>query len=305
MDQFKQISTFIEVAQRGSLSAAARAQGVAPAMIGRRLDALETRLGIKLLRRTTRRIALTHEGASFLEDCQKIVAELADAEAAVSAGSVVASGHLFVSAPAGFGRQHIAPLVAPFLSRHPALGMTLDLTDRLVDLVSENVDVAIRIGEHADSSLVGLRLADNRRVVCAAPSYLEERGTPKRPADLSGHNCLTLGPHSAQQRGWTFQIGGVASVVKVAGSMACNDGSVLHRWAVEGHGLAWRSLWEVGDDLRDGTLVALLQEFEAPGPDILAVFPQRRHMPVRLRTFLDYLKAVYADVNYWAAVPRT
>jgi DNA-binding transcriptional LysR family regulator len=299
MDHFKQIATFIEVAQRGSLSAAARAQGIAPAMIGRRIDALEARLGIKLLRRTTRHVALTHEGASFLEDCQKILGELADAEAAVSAGSVVASGHLFVSAPAGFGRQHVAPLVAPFLERHPALTLTLDLTDRLVDLVSENVDVAIRIGDLPDSSLVGVRLSDNRRLVCAAPAYFERHARPRRPVDLLKHNCLTLGPHSAQQRGWTFRIAGQTSIVKVTGSMACNDGSVLHRWAVEGHGLAWRSLWEVGEDLRHGRLVAVLEEFEAPGPAVLAVFAQRRHMPVRLRMFVDYLKGVYSGPAYW------
>lgn len=294
MDHFKQISTFLDVAQRGSLSAAARAQGVAPAMIGRRLDALEARLGIKLLRRTTRRIALTNEGASFLEDCQRILAELADAEAAVTAGSVLASGHLFVSAPAGFGRVHIAPLIAPFLAGHPELRLTLDLTDRLVDLISENVDVAIRIGEVPDSRLVGVRLAGNRRLVCASPEYLARRGQPKRPSDLLDHTCLTLGATSAQQRGWTFRIGGENSTVKVNGSMACNDGSILHQWALEGHGLAWRSLWEVGHDLATGRLVAILEEFEAPGPDILAVFPERQHMPVRLRTFVDYLKAAYA-----------
>ena len=300
MDQFKQISTFIEVVQRGSLSAAARAQGIAPAMIGRRLDALEGRLGIKLLRRSTRHLALTHEGASFLEDCQKILGDLAAAEAAVSAGSGVASGHLSISAPAGFGRQHIAPLLAPFVLLHPALSLALDLTDRLVDLVAENVDVAIRIGEPPDSNLVGVRLAENRRLVCAAPAYLERHGRPRQPADLLEHNCLTLGPDSAQQRGWTLKNGGQTSLVKVSGNLACNDGSVLHRWAVEGHGLAWRSLWEVGEDLRCGRLVAVLEEFEAPGPDILAVFPQRRHMPVRLRAFLDYLKEVYAAQAYWA-----
>ncbi|MGA2548823.1 MAG: LysR family transcriptional regulator [Burkholderiaceae bacterium] len=299
MDQFKQISTFIEVAHRGSLTAAARAQGIAAAMIGRRLDALEARLGIKLLRRTTRRIVLTHEGASFLEDCQRILGELADAEAAVSAGSVVASGHLFVSAPAGFGRQHLAPLIPSFLMHHPALRLTLDLTDRLVDLVSENVDVAIRIGEQPDSSLIGVRLAENRRVVCGSPMYFARHGRPLRPADLLGHHCLTLGPHSAQQRGWTFQVAGQSQMVKVGGGMACNDGSVLHRWAVEGHGLAWRSLWEVGDDLKQGRLIAVLEEFEVPGPDILAVFPQRRHLPVRLRTFVDHLKSVYASSGYW------
>jgi DNA-binding transcriptional LysR family regulator len=300
MDQFKQISTFVEVAARGSMSAAARAEGVAPAMIGRRLDALEARLGMKLLQRTTRAIALTNEGASFLEDCQRILSELAEAEAAVSAGSARASGHLFISAPAGFGRAHVAPLIAPFLQAHPEIQITLDLTDRVVDLLAENVDLAIRIAERSDSNLIGVKLAANRRVVCASPDYLTLHGTPRTPADLQDHHCLTLGPRSAQQRGWLFRIGNREQTVKVTGTMACNDGSVLHQWAIEGHGLAWRSLWEVASDLESGRLVAVLPDFEASGSDIYAVFPQRRHLPLRLRTFVDHLKTCYQDKHFVA-----
>lgn len=299
MDHFKQISTLVEVAGRGSLSAAARHEGVAPAMISRRLDALEARLGVKLLQRTTRKIALTKEGAAFLDDCQRILADLADAEAAVTEGSLKASGHLFVSAPAGFGRQHVAPLLPPFLAEHRDLRITLDLTDRMTDLVAEGVDVAVRIGDLADSNLVGVRLAENRRVICASPAYLKRHGTPKTPEELAQHNCLTLGPNSAQQRGWQLNLHGKTQIVKVGGNMACNDGSVLREWALAGYGLAWRSLWEVGEDLRKKRLIEVLPRHAAPVGDIYAVFPQRRHMPLRLRVFVDHLKANFADPHYW------
>lgn len=299
MDQFKQISSFVEVVTRGSLSAAARHEGVAPAMISRRIDALEARLGVKLLQRTTRSLALTGEGAAFLDDCQRILSDLGDAEAAVMEGSATASGHLFVSAPAGFGREHVAPLLPPFLAHHRELRVTLDLTDRMTDLVSEGIDVAVRIGELADSNLVGVRLAENRRVICASPDYLARHGTPLSPDDLARHNCLTLGPNSAQQRGWQLRVGGKTQTVKVGGSMACNDGSVLHQWALLGHGLAWRSLWEVGADLRAGRLVEVLPRHAGAAGSIYAVFPQRRHMPVRLRVFVDHLKDSFADPGYW------
>jgi DNA-binding transcriptional LysR family regulator len=180
MGQFRQISTFVEVVAKGSLSAAARAEGIAPAMIGRRLDALEARLGVKLLQRTTRKLALTNEGAAFLEDCQRILAELEDAESAVSERSARASGHLLVSAPAGFGRQHVAPLLPSFLAEHREVTINLNLNDRVVDVVGEGIDVAIRIASLSDSSLVGVKLADNRRVLVGSPAYLKRNGTPRR-----------------------------------------------------------------------------------------------------------------------------
>src|ERR1700733_8250006 len=163
MDKLKQMETFVAVAQRGSLTAAAQAEGVAPAVISRRLDGLEARLGVKLLARTTRRVSLTHEGSAFLEDCQRLLHDFASAEASVSAGGVKASGHLRVSAPAGFGRRHVAALVPVFTSMHPDVSITLDLTDRMVDLVNEGFDCAVRLGELPDSSLVSLKLGENRR----------------------------------------------------------------------------------------------------------------------------------------------
>ncbi|WP_428718846.1 LysR family transcriptional regulator [Undibacterium curvum] len=298
MDQFKQISTFAEVAVRGSLSAAARAEGVAPAMISRRLDALEERLGVKLLQRTTRKIALTNEGSSFLEDCQRILSELEEAESSVAERNASASGVLTISAPAGFGRQHVAPLIPDFLQQHQQLKLTLSLNDRVVDLIGEGVDVAIRIAALSDSSLIGVKLADNKRVVVAAPSYLQRHGAPKTLDELSNHNCLAFSADGSQ-RGWTFRQSGKNVTIKVDGNMVCNDGEVLHDWAISGRGLAWRSMWEVGAEIESGKLVSVLDEYTAPGNDIYAIFAQRRHLPLRIRAFVDYLRQAYSSPDYW------
>ena len=300
MGQFRQISTFVEVVARGSLSAAARAEGIAPAMIGRRLDALEARLGVKLLQRTTRKLALTDEGAAFLEDCQRILAELEEAEAAVSERSARASGHLLVSAPAGFGRRHVAPLLPSFLAEHRDVTVNLNLNDRVVDVVGEGVDVAIRIASLGDSNLVGVKLADNARVVVASPAYLKRHGTPRTLADLPRHNCLAISSEGSQ-RGWTFRDHQKTVTLKVAGNMVCNDGEVLLDWALDGKGLAWRSMWEVGAQIEAGKLVTVLDAYAAPGNDIYAVFAQRRHLPLRIRAFVDFLRRAYAQPDYWRA----
>jgi len=300
MSQFKQLATFVEVVAKGSLSAAARNEGIAPAVIGRRLDALEARLGVKLLQRTTRKIALTSEGAAFLEDCQRILAELENAEAAVSERSINASGHLSISAPAGFGRQHVAPLIPSFLAEHRNVTLTLNLNDRVVDLLGEGIDVAIRIAPLSDSTMVGLKLADNKRVLVAAPDYLARHGMPMELGDLARHNCLAMSSDGSQ-RGWTFRQNGKNVTLKVSGNMECNDGEVLHDWALAGKGLAWRSMWEVGAAIESGQLVTVLDEFAAPGNDIYAVFVQRRHLPLRIRAFVDFLRKAYARADYWRA----
>ena len=298
MGQFRQIATFVEVVARGSLSAAARAEGIAPAMIGRRLDALEARLGVKLLQRTTRKLVLTNEGAAFLEDCQRILSELEDAESAVAARSAKASGHLLVSAPAGFGRQHVAPLLPSFLAEHREVTVNLNLSDRLVDVVGEGIDVAIRIASLSDSTLVGVKLADNQRVLVATPSYLKRHGTPATLGDLARHNCLAISSEGSQ-RGWTFRDGGKTVTLKVPGNMVCNDGAVLHDWALAGKGIAWRSMWEVHAEIESGKLKTVLDQYAAPGSDIYAVFAQRRHLPLRIRAFVDFLRHTYAQPGYW------
>ena len=299
MDRLKQIESFVAVATKGSLTAAAQAEGVAPAVIGRRIDALEERLGVKLLRRTTRRITLTHEGAAFLETSQRLLTDLANAEASVSAGGVKASGHLRITAPAGFGRRHVAPLVPGFIAQHPDVSLSLNLSDRVVDIVNEGYDCAIRVGDLPDSSLVSVRLADNRRRCVATPAYLARAGAPAEPADLLKHECLTLSSDASQTRGWAFAVDGQVTHLRPRGRLDCSDGQVLHEWCLAGLGIAWRSTWEVEGDIAAGRLVAVLEDFAAPPNGIYAVFPQRRHLPLRVRLWIDHVKALYADAAYW------
>ena len=301
MDRLKQIESFVAVSTKGSLTAAALAEGVAPAVIGRRIDALEERLGVKLLLRTTRRITLTHEGSAFLEDCQRLLADLGNAEASVSAGGVKASGHLRITAPAGFGRRHVAPLVPGFLAQHPEVSLSLNLSDRVVDIVNEGFDCAIRVGDLPDSSLVSVRLADNRRLCVASPDYLARAGTPATPAELTRHQCLTLSSDASQTRGWAFVVDGEVTHLRPGGRLDCSDGQVLHRWCVQGLGIAWRSTWEVEADIAAGRLVPLLEDFAAPPNGIYAVFAQRRHLPLRVRLWIDFVKHSFGDPGYWAA----
>ena len=300
MDKLKAFETFAAVAARGSLSAAARAEGVAPAVIGRRLDALEAQLGVKLLVRSTRRIALTHEGAAFLDDCQRILAEVAGAEASVSAGGVQASGQLRVTAPAGFGRRHVAPLVPAFHAAHPRLRISLNLSDRIVDLAGEGYDCAVRVGDLPDSSLVSIRLADNRRLAVATPGYLRRRGVPRHPRELARHDCLVLSSDASQSRGWAFVIAGELTHLRPEGPLDCSDGQVLHAWCLAGHGIAWRSTWEVEAEIATGALVPVLQAYAAPPNGIYALLPHAtRHLPLRARLWVDFLKQRYADPAFW------
>ena len=381
MDKLKAFETFASVATRGSLSAAARAEGVAPAVVSRRLDALEEHLGVKLLVRTTRRIALTHEGTAFLDDCQRLLADVAGAEASVSAGGVQASGHLRLTAPAGFGRRHVAPLVPAFHAEHPRLRISLNLSDRVVELAAEGYDCAVRVGDLPDSSLVSIRLADNRRQAVAAPAYLARRGTPQHPRDLARHDCLVLSSDASQTRGWAFRVprnavgrndertpkgagvprnavgrndertpkgagvprhavgrddertpkgAGVPphavgrddertlagagapneaeselTYLRPGGPLDCTDGQVLHDWCLAGHGIAWRSTWEVEGEIAAGLLVPVLEEFAAPPNGIYAILPHAtRHLPLRVRLWVDFLRQRYGDPAFWRAAAQ-
>ncbi len=305
MDKLKQLESFVSIATRGSLTAAAIAEGVAPAIMGRRLDALEERLGVKLLVRTTRRLTLTHEGSAFLEDCQRLLADFASAEASVSAGGVKASGHLRITAPGGFGRRHVAPLVPRFCEQHADVTISLNLSDRVVDLAGEGFDCAVRVGDLPDSSLVSVRLADNRRLCVATPAYLKHYGTPSHPDDLARFDCLTLSGDASQTRGWVFKVptGNASELLylKPGGPLNCSDGQVLHDWCLAGYGIAWRSTWEVEAEIAAGRLVALLEDFAAPANGIYAVFPHAKHMPLRVRLWIDFLKHHYSQSGFWRA----
>jgi DNA-binding transcriptional LysR family regulator len=228
-----------------------------------------------------------------------VLSDLASAESGVSAGGLRASGHLRVTAPAGFGRRHVAPLVPGYLAAHPGVKLSLNLSDRVVDIVHEGVDCAVRVGDLPDSSLVSVRLADNRRLCVASPAYLERAGVPQHPNDLLRHECLTLSSDASQTRGWAFQTEGTVVHVRPSGRLDCSDGQVLHDWCLAGLGLAWRSLWEVQGDLRTGRLISVLDHFAAPPNGIYAVFPHAKHMPLRVRLWIDFLKQTYSDEAYW------
>ncbi|WP_199030653.1 LysR family transcriptional regulator [Ralstonia sp. ASV6] len=300
MDKLKQIEAFIAVVEHGSMAAAALTQDVTPVMIGRRINALEARLGVKLLHRSTRRIAVTEQGAVFMEQCKKALGELDRAELLVAEGRHKATGHLIVSAPAAFGRKHVAPHAPDFLRANPDVRCSFNLTDRVVDLVREGYDVGIRIGGAIDPNFVAIRLASNKRVVCGTPAYFAKHGVPRTLDDLEKHNCLAFNLQGGQQRGWYFQQNGKAVTVKVSGNLDCNDGELLHRWMGEGLGLGWRSTWEIQPELESGALMTVLDDYALPDYDILAVYPQQRPVPAKIRFFIEHLKAVYGQAGYWS-----
>jgi DNA-binding transcriptional LysR family regulator len=293
-----EMSVFAKVVSSGSLSAAARDLGVSTAVVSRRLAALEARLGVRLVNRTTRRLALTDEGASYHEACARILAEIEDADAAAAAKRVEPQGLLKVALPASFGHKHIAPLVPPFAARFPKIQLAFSLSDRTVNMIEEGYDLAIRIGELEDSSLAARKLAPNRRVVCASPEYLRRHPAPRKPMDLQQHNCLTT---NDLQMNWEYKgPDGKRGVVRVSGHYACDNWEVLREWAMAGLGVALKSTWDVRRQLEDGSLVPLLPGYDF-GTDvaIYAVYPHRRYLPAKTRVFIDFLAESFGPEPYW------
>lgn len=299
MDKLKQIEAFVSVVEKGSLTRAALGQGVTPAMLGRRIDALEKRLGAKLVHRTTRHLTLTERGTVFLEHGKKILADIDRAEQIISEGRHKATGHLIVSAPAAFGRKHVALHAPDFVKVNADVRISFNLSDQVVDLVREGYDLSIRIGGSIDPSLVAVKLHSNHRVVCGTPAYFERHGVPRNLSDLMKHNCLTFNLQGGQQRGWYFKDGDKPVIVRPTGNLDCNDGELLHRWCLEGLGLAWRSTWEIQTQLASGELVTVLDDYAISNYDIMAIYPQQRHLPLKIRFFIDRLKEIYAQPGYW------
>jgi DNA-binding transcriptional LysR family regulator len=299
MDRFKELTTFVEVAQRGSLSAAAREEGITPAMVGRRIDQLEERLGVKLFKRSTRKVTLTPEGTTFFEDCHRVLDDLRAAEDSLTLGAKSASGRLIITAPTAFGRKHIAPHLSGFLAEHPNLAITLHLSERLVDLKNERFDLAIRIADMKSADLIAAKLARNHRVVCGSPAYFKRAGKPKTLAELNRHNCLVTSTEDGVADTWSFHDKGKQVAIKVGGNLQCNDGEVLTRWAISGEGLAWRSAWEVSEEVKRGRLLTVLDEFAFPGNNIYAVYPERRLLPAKVKFFIEFLRKNFGDPPYW------
>jgi DNA-binding transcriptional LysR family regulator len=292
---------FSKVVQAGSLSAAARELGVSTAVVSRTLAALETRLGVRLVNRTTRSLHLTDEGASYYETSQRILAEIDEADAAVTSRRIEPQGVLKVALPASFGHQHIAPLIPRFAQRYPKVELALSLSDRSLNLIEEGFDLAVRIAELKDSSLAARKLAPNRRVVCASPDYLRAHGEPKTPQDLTKHNCLVTTWEHGFAMAWEYKSPvGKRGTVRVSGRYACDNWEVLRDWAVAGLGVALKSTWDVRKQLEEGSLVPLLPGYDF-GTDvgIYAVYPHRRHLPAKTRAFIDFLAESFGPEPYW------
>ena len=273
-------------------------------MVSRRLAALEARLGVRLVNRTTRSLHLTDEGASYYESCSRVLTEIEQANASVSAGRQAPQGTLRVALPAAFGNQYVAPLVPQFAALYPAVQLALSLSDRSVNLVEDGFDLAIRIAALADSSLAARKLAPNRRVVCASPEYLRSHGTPNFPAELAQHNCLLASDFGAT---WEYKgPAGKSGSVRVSGRYVCDNWEVLREWALAGLGIALKSTWDVRRHLEDGSLVPLLPGYTfASDVAIWAVYPHRRHLSAKTRVFIDFLAESFGPEPYWDKPPRS
>lgn len=299
MDRYTEIRSFSLVAEKGSFAGAALVEGVTPVVMGRRLDILESRLGVRLMHRSTRGLTLTALGEQFFDQCQHLLREFDMIESSITAGRQSVRGHLVVSAPAAFGRRHIAPHAPSFREGYPDLKLSFNFTDSVVDLVREGYDMSIRIGEVTDPNYVTVPLFPNRRVVCGTPGYFERHGIPRSPEELAKHNCLAFNLQGGQQRGWHFIRDGKVVSIRVEGDLACNDGELLFSWVKQGIGIGWRSTWEIQAELKRGTLVTVLDEFAVLSYPIQAVYPQQRFLPAKVRHFIDYLKEIYNQPGYW------
>jgi len=295
MIELADMKLFVQAVLSGSLSAAGRELGFSPAVGSKRMSRLEAALGTRLLQRSSRRLSLTEEGALYFERCQAILLDVANAEAELGKGQAEARGLLRVSSPVALGRHYIGPALARFASQHPALQVQLSLNDEVVDVIASGFDCVVRIGANSDSRLVARKLADNRRVICASPAYLAERGQPRAPADLSQHSCILMQPSSAMHADWHLhsdETGG-NQTVRVHGDWLTNNGEQAHDWAIAGLGLVRRSIWDVAPALASGSLIEVLADWSNDSAPIHAMYPSRRHLPLRTRLFIDFLVEVF------------
>jgi len=298
LDRITGMRIFVRAVSAGSLSAAGRHLGISPAMATKHVDALEAHLGVKLLHRTTRRLSLTEAGSDYVEACLRILPEIEEAEASAASQRVEARGLLRMNVPLTFGSRYIAPLVPAFSQRHPAVRVELGLNDSQVDLIDGGWDMAVRIGRLADSTLQARRLADCPLVVCAAPAYLDERGVPRKVADLAQHNCLSY--TLSQSKDWAFGRDGNTRVT-VSGDLLANNGSALVAAAVGGQGIIYQPQFIVAGALRRGELVVL--ELDKPAMDVGGIhllYPPDRRPPAKVRVMADYLIESFKDEVPWA-----
>ena len=286
---------FARAVEAGSLSAAGRILNISPAMMSKRLSRLEARLGVRLIHRTTRRLALTEEGASLHRDLVAILDAIQQAEQRVTNRHRTASGPLRISAPTSFGRLHVAPHVARFLDLHPRVDLQLNLTDAYEDLLAERIDVAIRITSDIPAHLEGHPLAANRRILCASPAYLAAHGAPGKIADLAHHRLLA----ADGQLPWRLVNGRARKLVDGQSHVRTNSSEIVRELALTGVGIALRSLWDVGDLIAQGSLVRLLDSWEGPADlAVHAVHPRAAGRPAAVDAFIAFLRESFSDASW-------
>ena len=298
MDRFHSLTAFARVVEAGSFAGAAERLGVSVSSVSRAVADLEAHLDARLLNRTTRRLSLTETGQAFFERCVQLLADLEDAETAVLSASIVPRGTLRITCSATFGARHLAPAIAAFAVRHPQVRFDVELSERVVDIVEEGFDLAVRVGASGSQNLVGRVIGTTQIVCCAAPSYLASHGEPRVPEDLANHVCLTY-EYSPTRNVWTFRdADGREHQVRIAGSMHANNGQFNEALAAEGVGIAREPDFIIGPDVRAGRLKPILREFEPPPLNIYVVYPSRRHLSAKVRAFADFLVERFAKPEW-------
>jgi DNA-binding transcriptional LysR family regulator len=299
MDQISDILLFARVVASGNLSAAARDLGISVAAISKRLIRLEQRLGVQLLRRTTRGASPTEEGLAYYERCVHILSDIEEAEAEIGCCDTNPAGTLIVAVPIAFGQRHINVHMLEFLARYPKIKLELRLTAQSVDFVTEQCDIWILIEEPKDSRLIARNLAPNRRIVCASPAYLERHGEPQTIQDLKRHNCLIIDRPNTRVEQWHFNSPNGLEIVHVSGNVRSNDGEFIKNCVLSGIGIAIKSTWDVGPLLRKGDLVQILKAYEIPVTHIYALSLHGRHRARRISLFIDFLIEKFGPTPYW------
>jgi len=301
LDRLTAIQVFAQVVEAGSFAKAAERLGLSTSATSRQVAELEAHLQARLLNRTTRRVSLTESGRAFYERAVQLLADLGEAEAEASSAAVVPRGTIRLTTSVNFGVRHVAPAIAEFLRRHPEVRFDVSLSDRVVDLVEEGFDLAIRVGTPGADNLVARRLGETRLVPCASPDYLARHGAPSTPEELARHNCFTYEYVSPRQV-WRFRDrAGAERTVRVSGSLHSNNGDLLAEVAAHGAGIVFEPAFIVGPDVRAGRLVPLLQEFVPPPVPIFALYPSRKHLSAKVRRFVEFLLERFAAAQDWSA----
>ena len=298
MDKLNSIQVFLQVARLGSFSGAAQHLGISKAMASKHVSHLEDELDVRLINRTTRHLKLTEAGILYRDRIQRVLDDMEDTEASVAQASAEPTGTLRIMAPVSFGSFHLTRAIADYRKLYPGVNVDLIFTGKTPDLVGEGLDLAIRTGALKDSSQIARKLSQSRLVVCAAPDYLKEYGTPEVPDDLVNFNCLVFSPRSPLGA-WPFTVKGESHTVRVHGNIKANAGEALRIAAIKGCGLIQLPTYMIGRDIGTGRLQPVLESFEPPALEIHAVYLHRQHLTAKVSTFVDFLHDLYQPIPYW------